>query len=40
MVSATAVSAGVRLDLSDEGGGAILLRGFDLADLDAGDFLF
>ena len=39
-VNATAVSGGVRLDLGDEGGGTILLKGFDLADLDAGDFLF
>ena len=39
-VHATAVSGGVRLDLSAHEGGTILLRGFDLADLDASDFLF
>ena len=39
-VSATAVAAGVRIDLGEEGGGTILLKGFDIEDLDAGDFLF
>ena len=39
-VSASAVSGGVRIDLSDHGGGTILLQNFDLADLDASDFLF
>ena len=38
-VRAEAVGGGVRLDLGDEGGGTILLRGVELADLDAGDFL-
>ena len=39
-VSARSVPGGVRLDLSDQGGGTILLRGLDIDDLDAGDFLF
>ena len=39
-VSARAVSGGVRIDLSAHGGGTILLENFDLADLDASDFLF
>ena len=39
-VSATAVGAGVRLDLSDTGGGTVVLKGFNIDDLDAGDFLF
>ena len=30
---------GVTIDLSDHGGGSILLRGADIADLDASDFL-
>ena len=39
LATATAVTGGVRLDLADAGGGTILLKGFDLADLDAADFL-
>lgn len=31
---------GVAVDLTDHGGGTILLQGFDIADLDAADFLF
>ncbi len=31
---------GVAIDLSDHGGGTILLEGFDIANLDATDFLF
>ena len=31
---------GVRIDLSEHGGGTILLRNFDIADLDASDFVF
>ena len=38
--NATAFDGGVRLDLSGAGGGAIDLRGFALAGLDAADFLF
>ena len=33
-------SDGVTIDLGANGGGTILLEGFDIADLDAGDFLF
>ena len=33
-------SNGVTIDLSASGGGTILLQGFDLDNLDAGDFLF
>ena len=39
-VRATAVAGGVRIDLSAHGGGTIMLQNFDLADLDASDFLF
>ena len=35
-----AVAAGVRIDLSEHGGGTILLRDLDIANLDFGDFLF
>ena len=31
---------GVTIDLTDNGGGTILLEGFDIANLDATDFLF
>ena len=31
---------GVAIDLADYGGGTILLEGFDIANLDATDFLF
>ena len=31
---------GVAVDLTDHGGGTLLLEGFDIADLDAADFLF
>ena len=37
---ATSDSGGVTIDLSANGGGTILLEGFDIADLDAGDLLF
>ena len=30
----------VRIDLSEHGGGIVLLRNFDLEDLGPGDFLF
>lgn len=36
----TSISDSVRIDLSEHGGGTILLQNFDLADLDANDFLF
>ena len=39
-VSATQTGNDVRIDLSAHEGGAIVLRNLDLADLDAGDFLF
>ena len=39
-VDAEAVSGGVEIDLSADGGGTVLLEGFALADLDPGDFLF
>ena len=31
---------GVIIDLTEQGGGTILLEDFDIANLDAGDFLF
>ena len=39
-VHATAFEGGVRLDLTDAGGGTVQLQGIALADLDAADFLF
>ena len=38
-ISATEVAGGVRLDLGEHGGGTLLLRGFDIEDLDADDFV-
>ena len=39
-VHATAVEDGVRLDLTDAGGGTIQLQGFALAELEAADFFY
>ena len=39
-VNAWQSASGVHIDLVDDGGGTILLRRFDLSDLDSGDFLF
>ena len=39
LASAVAVSGGVRLDLTDAGGGTILLQGLDPRELDEADFL-
>ena len=39
-VDREAVSGGVEIDLSAQGGGTVLLQGFALANLDPGDFLF
>ena len=39
-VSAREVNDGVLIDLTAHGGGTILLQNFELADLDASDFLF
>ena len=36
----TSDATGVMIDLADHGGGTILLEGFDINDLDAGDFEF
>ena len=39
-VSASQTGNHVRIALSEHGGGTVVLANFDLADLDAGDFLF
>ena len=39
-VDARSVSQGVTIDLTNHGGGSILLMGFDLANLDESDFIF
>lgn len=36
----TSISDSVEIELTEHGGGAILLQNFDIADLDAADFLF
>ena len=39
-LSIISISDSVEIDLSEHGGGSILLKDFDIADLDASDFLF
>ena len=39
-LSLSAAPDGVTIELTDHGGGTILLEGFDIANLDAADFLF
>ena len=36
----TSISDSVKIDLTEHGGGTILLQNFDAANLDAADFLF
>lgn len=39
-LTVSSISDSVKIDLTEHGGGTILLQNFDIADLDASDFLF